>query len=175
MSEATQRRPAPDGLRKAVPLLALLAVLATWFGWSGVRQWRDEHSAIALEQARDAAVAQTSQALAAATQRFAAQLRQSGVQSALARGDAATAAQALREGWKDAEDAQVLPGDLGAGYADVDRFGYGRLALLEKALLSDAVASAVVRDGGGPRLDWRRRWRWTPGRASPICACRCAS
>ncbi|UKE73762.1 phosphomannomutase/phosphoglucomutase [Xanthomonas graminis] len=153
MSEATQRRPAPEGLRKAAPLLALLlVVLAAWFGWSGAQQWLHADSATALEQARDAAVAQTSQALAAAARRLAAQLQQPAVQAALARGDAATAAQALREGWKEAEDAQVLPGDLGAGYADVGGFGYGRLALLEKALLTNAVASAVVRDGGGPRL-----------------------
>ncbi|MDL5364381.1 phosphomannomutase/phosphoglucomutase [Xanthomonas sp. NCPPB 2654] len=153
MSEATQRRPAPDGLRKAAPLLALLlAILAAWFGWSGAQQWRQAHSATALEQARDAVLAQTSQALAAAGKRFSEQLRQPAAQAALARGDAAAAAQALREGWKEAEDAQVLAGDLSAGYADVERFGYGRLALLEKALLTDAVASAVVRDGGGARL-----------------------
>ncbi|MCC8445328.1 hypothetical protein, partial [Xanthomonas translucens] len=71
MSEATQRRPAPEGLRKAVPLLALLlVVLAAWFGWSGAQQWRHADSATALEQARDAAVAQTSQALAAAARRL---------------------------------------------------------------------------------------------------------
>ncbi|WP_369915505.1 phosphomannomutase/phosphoglucomutase [Xanthomonas sp. NCPPB 3005] len=153
MSEATQRPPAPEGLRKAAPLLALLlAALAGWFGWSGAQQWRNEQNATELQQARDAVVAQTSQALAAVAKRFAAQLQQPAVQAALARGDATAAAQALREGWKDAEDAHVLPADLSAGYADAGGFGYGRLALLEKALLTDAVASAVVRDGGGARL-----------------------
>jgi len=152
MSEATQRPPAPEGLRKAAPLLALLlAALAGWFGWSGAQQWRNEQNATELQQARDAVVAQTSQALAAVAKRFAAQLQQPAVQAALARGDATAAAQALREGWKDAEDANVLPADLSAGYADAGGFGYGRLALLEKALLTDAVASAVVRDWGWPR------------------------
>jgi len=153
MSEATHRRPAPDGLRKAAPLLALLlAIVAAWFGWSGVQQWQHERSAAALEQARDAAVAEISRLLAATGKRLATQLQQPAVQAALARGDAAAAAQTLRAGWKEAEDAQVLPADLSAGYADAAGFGYGRLALLEKALLTDAVASAVVRDGGAARL-----------------------
>ncbi|MBN6149900.1 phosphomannomutase/phosphoglucomutase [Xanthomonas sp. AmX2] len=153
MSEATQRGPAPTGFRKAAPLLALLlALLAGWFGWSGAQQWRHEQRSTALQQARDDAVAQTSLAMAGLGKRLTGLLQQAPLQSALTGGDAAAAAQALRENWKDAEEALVLAGDLSAHYADAGRFGYGRLAVLEKALLTDAVASAVVRDGGAPRL-----------------------
>ncbi|WP_267118459.1 hypothetical protein, partial [Xanthomonas sacchari] len=63
MSEATQARPVPQGLRKVAPLLTvLLVLLVVWFGWSGVEQWRAEQAAATLEQARDAAVTQTRQA-----------------------------------------------------------------------------------------------------------------
>ncbi|MDQ1091581.1 phosphomannomutase/phosphoglucomutase [Xanthomonas sacchari] len=153
MSEATQARSVPHGLRKVAPLLTvLLVLLVVWFGWSGVEQWRAEQAAATLEQARDAAVAQTQQALAGVGKRLSERLQQPAVQAALRRGDAAAAAQALRADWPQAEDAQVLPADLEPGYADAPRFGYGRLALLEQALLTDKLASAVIRDGGGPRL-----------------------
>ncbi|WP_045761684.1 phosphomannomutase/phosphoglucomutase [Xanthomonas albilineans] len=153
MSEVLQARPVPQGLSRVAPLLTvLLFLLAGWFGWSAVRQWRAEQVTMTLERARDASVVRTTQVLEGAGKRLSECLQQPAVQTALARGDAAAVVQALRGDWKQVEDAELLPVDLESGYADAPRFGYGRLALLEKAVLTGKVASGVVHDGGGVQL-----------------------
>ena len=140
-------------LKKRAPLLAvLLALLAAWFAWSGVAQWRADAREQRLATARDGLVASATAALAAQTRALDERIRRDDVQAALAAGDAAAAAAALVEGWKGAEQAQVLPADLGPAYADAARFGYARLGLLEKAMNEGAAVAAVVRDDKAPRL-----------------------
>ncbi|WP_045728903.1 phosphomannomutase/phosphoglucomutase [Xanthomonas sp. GPE 39] len=153
MSDALQTRPLPQGLSKGAPLLTvLLFLLAGWFGWSAVRQLRAEQVSVALERARDASVTRATQALLGASKRLSECLQQPAVQKALASGDAAAVVQALRGDWKQVQDAQLLPVDLESSYADAPRFGYGRLALLEKAVLTGKVVTAVVHDGGGAKF-----------------------
>jgi phosphomannomutase/phosphoglucomutase len=142
-----------DQLRRRAPLLAvLLALLAAWFAWSGVAQLRADARERELTAARDGLVASVVAAMSARTGALDAGLRHPDVQSALAAGDAATAAAALSAGMKGAEQAQFLPTDLSAAYADAKDFGYARLALLERAVSEGAAVAAVVRDEGGARL-----------------------
>ena len=140
-------------LRRRAPLLALLlALLAAWFAWSGVVQWRADARESALASARDGLVAAASSAMAAQTRALAERLADEPVQAALAAGDPAAAAAALTAGWNGAAHAQVLRADLATAYADAANFGYARLGLLEKAMTDGAAVAAVVRDDGKPQL-----------------------
>ena len=135
-------------LRRVLPLVAgLLVLLAVWLGWSGIQQWRHEHLEKGLLKARDASLTQSEQTLLAQTRKFSAHLATPAVQQALASGDAAAASAALSKGWAQAGPAQVLPADLDAVYADPAAFGYGKLALLEEALIQEQPVARVVRDG----------------------------
>ena len=133
-------------LGRSAPLLGvLLVLLAGWFGWSAVQQWRQEANGQALEEARDQAVQGLQEAAAG-------QLKNERVQQALQAGDAAAAALAVRESWTGVEQADVLTADLATAYADPATFGYARLALLEQALAEGKPGLRVVRDAGGNRL-----------------------
>ncbi|AWH16148.1 phosphomannomutase [Stenotrophomonas sp. ZAC14D2_NAIMI4_7] len=140
-------------LGRGAPLLGvLLVLLAGWFGWSAVQQWRQAANGEALETARDQAVQGLQQAAAGQLQQLQKHLQSDRVQQALRAGDAAAAALALRESWTGVEQVDVLGADLAAAYADMPAFGYSRLALLESALADGKPALRVVRDAGGNRL-----------------------
>ncbi len=139
--------PASD-LRRALPMLAaLFALLAIWLGWGGVRQWQDARLAEGLTQARDAVLASAQQALDAQATQLADRLASAPVQTALRAGDTASAAAALGEGWKGADQAQFLPADLDAAYSPDSKIGFSKLALLEAALTEDKPVARVVREG----------------------------
>lgn len=153
MSKAHEGRLRPAELRKAAPLLAvLLVLLAGWLGWSGYAQWRADATAERVRQARDQAVDGVAQALAAQTRQLDALLKDARVAAALAGGDTAAAAAAIHGGFPGVQDVQVLPADLADAYAQPDRFGYARLALLEGAQASGQAMAQVVRDGGKAQL-----------------------
>ena len=135
------------------PLLAaMLLLLAGLFGWSAVQQWRQANTGAQLEQARDSALQGLQKALDGQLLQFGKHLESARVGQALAAGDGAAAALALRETWTGVEEVQVWPASLEAAYADPAAFGYARLALLEAALVSDKPVARVVRDAGGARL-----------------------
>ena len=140
-------------LGRSAPLLGvLLVLLAGWFGWSAVQQWRQEANGQALEEARDQAVQGLQDAAAGQLKQLQQQLKNERVQQALQAGDAAAAALAVRESWTGVEQAEVLTADLANAYAAPAAFGYARLALLEAALAEGKPSLRVVRDGGGNRL-----------------------
>ncbi|HDS1582110.1 TPA: phosphomannomutase/phosphoglucomutase [Stenotrophomonas maltophilia] len=140
-------------LGRSAPLLGgLLVLLAGWFGWSAVQQWRQEANGQALEEARDQAVQGLQDAAAGQLKQLQQQLKNERVQQALQAGDAAAAALAVRESWTGVEQVDVLAADLASAYADPAAFGYARLALLEEALAEARPGLRVVRDGGGNRL-----------------------
>ena len=153
MTKMDARKPIPGQAARVGPLLALLLLLlAAWFGWNGWNQWRADAREADLTAARDQAVAATTSALSAQERALGERLKGEEFQAALAGGDPAAAAAALRAAWPQAEDSAVWRADLAAGYADANGFGYARLALLERALSGEAPVAAVVRDEGKPRL-----------------------
>ncbi len=140
-------------LRRALPMLAaLFALLALWLGWGGVQQWRDARRDEGLQQARDSVLSATQQALAGQLKRLADRISAAPVQTALRAGDSAAAAQAIGEGWKDANSVQVLPAGLDAAYGAPADFGFSKLALLEAALSENAPVARVVREGKQSQL-----------------------
>lgn len=140
--------------RSAPLLAAALVLLAAWFGWSGVAQWRQASVGSALEESRDRVVEGLQAALTGQLGQFGKVLKSERVASALASGNAAAASVAIREGWPGVEDVQILTDDLDAAYADPKAFGYSRLALLEaaNATAERTPVARVVRDAGGQRL-----------------------
>lgn len=140
-------------LRRALPMLAaLFALLALWLGWGGVQQWRDARRDEGLQQARDSVLSATQQALAGQLKQLADRISAAPVQTALRAGDSAAAAQAIGEGWKDANSVQVLPAGLDAAYGAPADFGFSKLALLEAALSENAPVARVVREGKQSQL-----------------------
>ncbi|KAF1697105.1 phosphomannomutase/phosphoglucomutase [Pseudoxanthomonas koreensis] len=153
MSDTVASRQVSGQFRKSAPLLAvLLALLAAWFGWSGVSQWRADARESQLSAARDQLVEATSAVVAAQARTLGEKLELEAVQAALAAGDTSAAAAALASNWEGVEQAHVLRADLGAAYADAARFGYARLGLLERAMNEGAAVAAVVREEGSARL-----------------------
>ncbi|GAB2499023.1 phosphomannomutase/phosphoglucomutase [Pseudoxanthomonas sangjuensis] len=133
-------------------LAALCALLAAWWGWTGVRQWRDDKIATGLQQARDGLVEASARTLGQQAARLEQLLKSAPAQAALAGGDAAAIADAVHAGWKEAHDVQALPADLAAAYADPAAFGYAKLALLEAAQREQKAVARVVREGKQPQL-----------------------
>ncbi|MCC4616395.1 phosphomannomutase/phosphoglucomutase [Xanthomonas campestris pv. asclepiadis] len=153
MSKTSERRQSMSSVRTRGPVLGgVLLLLAAWFGWSSYTQWRKDAVAQDLEQARDRAVQDVSQAMAQQASQLDALLKQPQVIAALANGDALAAASTIRERFKGAEDVQVLPGDLTAAYDNPKDFGYARLSLLESALVAKRAQVHVVRDAKQVRL-----------------------
>ena len=134
-------------LRRALPLLAaFFALLALWFGWSGVQQWRESRLEQGLQQARDASLTATDQSLTALMAQLTQRVAAAPVQASLRAGDTAAAAAAIGKDWEQAGPVEVLPADLDTGYADPANFGFSKLALLEAALTQGKAVARVVRD-----------------------------
>ncbi len=136
-------------LRPLFPLLAVvLALLALVLAWNGWQQMRDANRSQALQQARDLVAQGTARSIAGQEAKLQQRLALPAAQAALARGDFAAAAAAMKADWPRLESLQVLPADLEAGYAALPKGGFGRLAVAEAALSSDAPMARIVRDDG---------------------------
>ncbi len=147
LSDGSRRLPVGD-LGRALPWLAVLFVLlAVWFGWSGVRQWRDAGRDDALRRSRDQAAGAVESAFNAQTGQLTQRLASAPVKSALAAGDTAAAARLIQHGWAGAEQVEILGAELETAYATAAQFGYSKLALLEAAQNGEAVVARVVREG----------------------------
>ncbi len=140
-------------LRPLLPLLAgVFALLALWLGWNGVGQWQGDRDRRLVETARDQVVTGTQLTLKNETERMAQRLALPAVRSALAQGDAATAARALQTGWNQAVAVEVWPAALESAYGRLPAFGFGRLAVAEAALSAGKPVAHVARIGKDARL-----------------------
>lgn len=150
--DGDKRARAPHPGRTLLWLAVLCLLLAAWFGWNGLRQWRDDQRLEALQRSRDTAVSVVASAHAQQSAQLARRAALPEVAAALAAGDNAAAARAIEHGWAGVEAVEILPIHLEAAYADPGKFGYSKLALLEAAQQGEAVAARVVRDGPKPRF-----------------------
>ena len=164
-----------DILRKAaVPLAALLALLAAWLAWSAVAQWRDHQRETALSAARDGAAL----AVGSTVKTQAAQLRTllatpavraaftpaATTPAAPAAGappqapaapvapDLAAAAAALKAAWPRAEAVEAWPPDMDAQFAALPKGGYGLLAVADAALAAGKPVARMAKVGGNQKL-----------------------
>ncbi len=143
---------AADTKRIQLLLGVLFALLAAWFGWSGLRQWQDAALADNVEAARNKAVAETQQAITTATGRLDALLQVPAIQEALISGERAGVIQAIKDEWKEAESVDLLPADLQAAYGDPGAFGFSKLALLEAAQQSEKSVARAIREESQTRF-----------------------
>ena len=149
--------------RSKLLLAGALVLLAGWFAWNALNQWRAEQAAGQLQVARDAVVSGTADAVRRHQQEMARQLELPAVKAAAAAGDPAAFELAFRDGMRDVEDVKVYPADLAQAYADPAAFGWSRLALLEQAVLDGKAAVRVVKDAGAARLGVAAWWRQRSG------------
>ena len=150
-----QDRPQFDPIQalRALPwLVALLAGLGVWCLVSGALRQRDDSRQHALEFARDDVVVAVRRTLNEHRQKLGSRLAAKEFTTALAAGDSAAAAAAIRQGWGEAERAELWPADLDALYAKLPRSGFGTLAVAEDALITGKMAARIVRSAKGPRL-----------------------
>ncbi|WP_396616104.1 phosphomannomutase/phosphoglucomutase [Lysobacter soli] len=140
-------------LKVLIPaVVALFALLAAFFAWSGYQLHRDGSRRLAITEARNAAVEGAVKALGVEQKQLTDRLASPTLQAALAAGDLAAASQELGKGWNGASDAAVLPLDLAAEYAALPKGGYGRLGVIEAAVAAARPVSGLVQHNGAPQL-----------------------
>ncbi len=157
MSETPSRPPSRSislaKLRPALPAIAVVcALLALWLGWSSWQSWQGERKYRALETARDQVVDGTLRTLNNESAQLTKRLASPAVQAALASGDRAVAAAAVREGWASAEQVDVLPAALDGAYAGLPESGFARIAVAEAALAGGKPFARVGKDDGKTHL-----------------------
>ena len=136
-----------DSGQKILLLALLLVVLAGWFGWNGWVQSREGARRDALIQARDAAVAGLSRNIQGQVAKLDKRVAEPAMQAAVAADDTAAVGAAIKTGWPEVENVDLLPVDLSQAYASAATFGYSKLALLEAAQLANRAVVRAVRDG----------------------------
>ena len=142
------KKPSSLGLIAAAVLL-LFALSEAWKGWQ-------LHAANQLTEATVNARVQVAQQvqplLDGALKNLDTARTRVALISAVKRNDLTTAKDLVSSGWPEVQAVEFIPPDLTLPYADPARFGYGKLGLLEQALLTGRSAIAVVRDAGAPQL-----------------------
>ncbi len=139
-------------LRFRLPIAAALFLLALVFGWDAWNQGAAGRASQNVASESHRIKSEVEQTLAALTQHFNDRLSDKSVVAAVVVGDNAAAAKALVTGWSGAGKAEFIAPDLTTQYANAKSFGYGRIAVLDKALQSGATAIAVARVNGEPSL-----------------------
>jgi len=151
--EKQQLAASASQLKAVLPLvIAICALLAAWFGWSGWQLHQDSERRQDVAAVRDEAVQAAQRALIAEQKQLTQRLAAPELQAALAAGDLAGASSQLGKGWAGASDVVILPVDLSAEYAALPKGGYGRLGVIEAAIATERPAAGLVRHAGGPQL-----------------------
>lgn len=128
----------------------LCAVLALWFGINGLdiySQNRTERDVLAARDKVVKAIAPFSKVRIA--QMVEAQKQIGPLAFASEREDVRTL---FENSVKDAELVEVHPADLAGAYADVAKFGAGKLAVLEAGANDESVAFRIIKVSGTPKL-----------------------
>jgi phosphomannomutase/phosphoglucomutase len=147
MAGSKSEKGAQDSGQKILLLSVLVLLLAGWFGWSGWVQNREEARRDALIEARDAAVAGLQQNIQAQIAKLNKRVAEPAMQAAVTADDTAAVGAAIKTGWPEVENVDLLPNDLALAYETAATFGYSKLALLEAAQLAKGAVVRAVRDG----------------------------
>ncbi|HTA65866.1 MAG TPA: phosphomannomutase/phosphoglucomutase, partial [Xanthomonadaceae bacterium] len=158
MDEKDQKQPGVVDMvkdavgRLRVPIAAaafLLALVFVWDAWHQGSASRAE-STVAAEGARLQDVEKG--VLSDLVTNFEHACAAPEVVKAVAEGDAAQAANAFESRWADGKDVSFISPDLDTAFANPDKFGYGRIAVLSSALQDGVTRVAVARVEGKPTL-----------------------
>ena len=133
-------------------LAGVLVVFALWTAWGGWQRLSATLLQAKTVQARKDVADRIRPALADLLRRATSLQSRVAMVNAARAGDAPAARQAAQQTVPGTEAVELLPFDLTAAYADPEKFGFGKLGLLERAALDDKPVVAVVKDAGGARL-----------------------
>ncbi|SEM35068.1 phosphomannomutase / phosphoglucomutase [Pseudoxanthomonas sp. GM95] len=136
-----------DSAQKILLLSALLVVIAAWFAWGGWVQHSQDARRDALIEARDAAVAGLQQNIQGQIAKLNKRVAEPAMQAAVTADDTAAVGAAVKAGWPEVENVDLLSVDLSDPYANAATFGYSKLALLEAAMQAKGAVVRAVRDG----------------------------
>ena len=138
----------------SVPVLlaGLLALVGLWMLWGGWQRFATSRLEASTTATRHALVGKLQPMLAAMVDKAANLQGRVALVNAAASGDLPSARRVANEMLPGTEALELYPPDLSAVYDAPEKFGFGKLALLERALLEPKPVLAVVKDAGGPRL-----------------------
>ncbi len=156
MDEQVERKKS-DTLKAALgrlrlPIAALLFVLALLFAWDAWHQGAASRAVATVAAEGGRLQAEERGILADLMMNFDHARSAPAVVAAVVAGDTSAAAKAFTVRWADARDVQFVAPDLGVAYADPDKFGYGRIAVLNAALRDGVARASVARVNGKPML-----------------------
>ncbi|MBE2210913.1 MAG: phosphomannomutase/phosphoglucomutase [Xanthomonadaceae bacterium] len=143
----------PGSINSVRPLLAIGAgLLALWFLWAAINQWRASAATTALAGQRDEVAQKVGQVFAQAKKRVADAAAAPAVATAAAGSDPAAVQAAFASAAKGAQDTQLFPANLQTAYAGLPATGYGKLAVVEAVIASGKPQVQVARAGKGNAL-----------------------
>jgi phosphomannomutase / phosphoglucomutase len=138
---------AGDGKKPNIRVLIgiLGALLLSYFGWQA---WQLYQAKAAEGNAKDLRV-QVAQEVDARSKNLLKEMKDRSAKAAVidaaAKSDFATASKALADGWNGVKESEVISLDLSAAYEDVEKFGFGKLGLIEAALGSAEPQFAIIK------------------------------
>lgn len=152
--QATEAASPPDSrvaLQRWLPVLAAVLVpvglALLWLGW---REWAADRLAAAVVEQRQALVVELQAVQQRDLELFKLNLASEPVRDALRQQDYAAAAAVVSGQWGAALGVEFHPADLGPLLAqEPGTLRFGRLALLQAALMHEQPAVAVFKPGGG--------------------------
>jgi phosphomannomutase/phosphoglucomutase len=133
-------------------LVGVLVLFALWTAWGAWQRFAAARLQSATAEARAEVAGKLSPMLQELTQKATSLQRRVAFINAAEAGDAPTATRVAKQMVPGTDAVEFHPLDLSAAYAAPDSFGFGKLALLERAVQEDKPVIAVVKDQGGPRL-----------------------
>ncbi len=137
-------------IKLAIAAVAIL--IGAWMLWSGIGLISNSANQSAAESSRAQAAVAIGQYIDAARQQLDKRRADKAVIGAINDGNLEQAQTNLAQGWNEAEAVELHDLDLQKAFADPAKFGYGKLGVLQQALLSNQIVGAFVADGGGAKL-----------------------
>jgi phosphomannomutase/phosphoglucomutase len=137
------------GVLLVAGLLALAGLWSLWGGWQRFSATRLEAT---TEAARHQLATDLQPMVAGMVAKAVALQGRVALVNAAASGDLPTARKVANQMVPGTQALELYPTDLSAAYDAPESFGFGKLALLERALLEPRPVFAVVKDAGGPRI-----------------------
>ena len=136
-----------------LPMVAGLLLLgALWQAWNGWQRWSSARLEARADQVRADVAAELKPKVDDVLAKANLLKSRVALVNAVKANDATAARDVVADTLRGSEAVEIHATGLDAGYGDPEKFGYGKLGLLESALNQGAPALAVVRDAGGPRV-----------------------
>ena len=135
-----------------VLLAGLLALAGLWTLWGGWQRFAATRLQARTEATRHELVGKLQPLLSGLLQKAGSLQGRVALINAATSGDLPGARKVANEMVPGTETLELYPLDLSATYDAPEKFGFGKLALLERALLEPKPVLAVVKDAGGPRI-----------------------